>query len=69
MSIYYSTSHRHAVYEAFSNSKKQGAGPIEEFYLEVESARFQLFQTAARLSSRYIVSKGYWILFPSECII
>jgi hypothetical protein len=30
-SIYYSTSHRHAVYEALSNSKKQGVGPIEEF--------------------------------------
>jgi hypothetical protein len=30
-SIYYSTSHCHAVYEALSNSKKQGAGPIEEF--------------------------------------
>jgi hypothetical protein len=30
-SINYSPSHRHAIYEALSNSKKQGAGPIEEF--------------------------------------
>jgi hypothetical protein len=43
MSIYYSTSQQVTVmpYEALYNSEKQGAGPIKNFHLEVESVRFQ----------------------------